>query len=221
MTRDISETNRTEQLDRLVSGDLDERDRRQLIAWLEEDPRRWRLCGLLFLESQTWSHALAEWPCGSPSSVAAPPPKITMSTATTRRSPIVHAAILAASVLLSFLFGFTIRGANEPNRSIAHDQLAAPGNTSLAGVNPVLAELPLRSTVRGLPQSTLQIPVVPKTATNAAQEPLPDYVRQQWERRGYQFQLERRYVFARLPGGQQVAVPIDQYSVKHVPPQIN
>jgi hypothetical protein len=221
MNCDTSDTNMNDCLDRLVSGDLDDRDRGPLIAWLEEDPRRWRLCGLLFLESQTWSKALAEWPCTVRSLKSATPASITMSTPPTRRRPIMYGAILAASVFLSFLLGFSIRDANELNPSMAHDHLVTPDNASSASVNPVLAELPLQSTFRGLQQSTLQIPVVPTAVTNSAEEPLPDYVRQQWERRGYQLQLERRFVFARLPGGQQVAVPIQQYSVKHVPPQIN
>jgi hypothetical protein len=221
MHQDISDTNMHDHLDRLVSGDLDDRDRGPLIAWLEEDPLRWRLCGLLFLESQTWSHALAEWPCTNPPLKPAPPLSGTKSAPSTRRRPIMYGAILAASVLLSFFLGFSSRGASERNRAIAHDQLATPDNASPTGINPVLAELPVQSAFRGLQQSTLQIPVVPKAVTNAAEEPLPDYVRQQWKRRGYQLQLQRRFVFARLPGGQQVAVPIEQYSVKHVPPQIN
>jgi hypothetical protein len=109
-------------------------------------------------------------------------------------------------------------GPNHPS-----DQLAVSDNVSTAGINPVLAELPVQSTLRGLGKSTVQVPLIPKAASHEAQaaEPVSDYLRQQLERRGYQLLLERRYVFARLPSGQQVAVPIEQYSVKHVPPQIN
>ncbi len=107
----------------------------------------------------------------------------------------------------------------------AGDQIATDrlGNPSHSDITPVMAELPVESSVRGLPQSTIQLPVVPKSEISASTvvDTVPDYVRRQWERRGYHVQLERRYVFARLPGGQQVAVPIEQYSLKHVPPQIN
>jgi hypothetical protein len=220
MNRDINATNLNDQLDRLVSGDLDEREREPLIAWLDEDPRRWRLCGLLFLESQSWSDALAEWPC-TDRLAAAPSKPLDMNTHATRRRQIMHGAILAASVLLSFLLGFAIRGLNEPNRFIANEPLAAPGKASPTNISPVMAELPVQSTLRGLPKSTVQIPLVADSSSHHAHEPVSDYVRQQFERRGYQLQLERRYLFARLPSGQQVAVPVDQYSVKRVPPQIN
>ena len=48
------------QLDRLVSGDLPEPDRRSLLAWLDEEPTRWRVCALAFLEAQVWEQA-ATW----------------------------------------------------------------------------------------------------------------------------------------------------------------
>jgi len=43
----------------------------------------------------------------------------------------------------------------------------------------------------------------------------------QWERRGYKVSLERRYLFARLPDGQQVAVPIEHVHVNPIPVSIN
>src|SRR5258707_481533 len=49
-------------LDRLVCGELDELPRGRLLEWLDEDPLRWRACGLAFLEAQTWSQALGQWP---------------------------------------------------------------------------------------------------------------------------------------------------------------
>src|ERR1043165_9690073 len=49
-------------LDLLVCGDLGEAARQRVLEWLEEDPVRWRLCGLAFLEAQTWSEALGQWP---------------------------------------------------------------------------------------------------------------------------------------------------------------
>ncbi len=94
------------QLDRLVSGELDEQDRGPVLAWLEEDPRRWRLCGLLFLESQTWSQALVEWPCGNLTKAKPVTTRaVVADKSQNRRRQILNVAILAASVLLSFLFG--------------------------------------------------------------------------------------------------------------------
>jgi hypothetical protein len=223
----VSGENMNGQIDRLVSGDLDEQDRGPVIAWLEEDPRRWRLCGLLFLESQTWSQALAEWPCGNlTKEMPVTRRAVVADKSQKRRRQILNVAILAASVLLSFCLGFATRNTSQRDQlSDAGDQIATDrlGSPSHSGINPVFAELPVESSLRGLPQSTIQLPVVPKSESSPSTvvDTVPDYVRRQWERRGYQVHLERRYVFARLPGGQQVAVPIEQYSLKHVPPQIN
>jgi hypothetical protein len=52
-------------------------------------------------------------------------------------------------------------------------------------------------------------------------ESVTDYVRSQWERRGYHLDVERRYLIAKLPGGQQIAVPLRQYSITRMPPRIN
>jgi hypothetical protein len=227
MNRDISDTDMHDQLDRLVSGELDEQDRGPVIAWLEEDPRRWRLCGVLFLESQSWSQALAESPCGSPTKkMPARHPAVIADKPQHRRRQLLHVAILAASVLLSFLLGLAARDMRQLDQlPDAGDQIATNRleNPRQSDITPVLAELPVETSLCGLPQSTIQLPVVPKSATSPSTvvDTVPEYVRRQWERRGYQVHLERRYVFARLPGGQQVAVPIEQYSLKHVPPQIN
>ena len=41
------------------------------------------------------------------------------------------------------------------------------------------------------------------------------------ERRGYKVSFERRYLFARLPDGQQVVVPVEQLHVNAIPSNIN
>jgi hypothetical protein len=54
--RDISNRGHAEinrEVDRLVSGDLDDTRRAAVLTWLEADVRRWRRCGMAFLEAQT------------------------------------------------------------------------------------------------------------------------------------------------------------------------
>jgi hypothetical protein len=61
--------------DRLVDGELDERQRRELLAGLENEPGGWRRCALAFLESQCWKEAFrrpAERDARTPLSAAAP-----------------------------------------------------------------------------------------------------------------------------------------------------
>src|SRR5438876_11522290 len=46
-------------LDRLVDGELPERERRELLLRIEKEPDGWRRCALAFLEAQIWRQALA------------------------------------------------------------------------------------------------------------------------------------------------------------------
>src|SRR5436309_2581424 len=53
-------------IDRLVAGDLDEDRRRDLLAWLDDEPVRWRGCALAFLEVQMWEQAFGNVVSGGP-----------------------------------------------------------------------------------------------------------------------------------------------------------
>jgi len=110
---DADDFEQRRQIDRLVSGDLAQVERVQLLAWLDEVPARWRRCGLAFLEVQTLSQALQALPdeeSGAPrlddqssadliarlQAEAAP-----LSTPTrTRRSPLAIGLVVAAAAVL-------------------------------------------------------------------------------------------------------------------------
>src|SRR5262245_30677905 len=117
-------------IDRLVCGDIEECDRERLVKWLEEDPVRWRLCGLAFLESQLWSFALRTWPeasqpvahddarrvCGplleAPiQNVASPAFGGSVSSQRSHLMRIGYAGLLAACLLGAFGLGLLLRGA--------------------------------------------------------------------------------------------------------------
>ena len=227
------------QLERLVCGELDESDRRAVVAWLDEDPRRWRLCGVLFLEAQNWSQALAEWPTqGESARPIAVSATADIRGGQSRPRRVRDVAVLAASLLLAFLLGATTRHVGDANRGdfelAVTDRVPTAGAASLGHVGengdddtPVMAMLPIASQ-RGIPlQPAVHIAVVPSSAsksnrgTSTDARSIPDYVRQQWARRGYDLDIERRYLFATLPGGEQVAVPFEQYAIKPLPPKIN
>ena len=82
-----------------------------------------------------------------------------------------------------------------------------------------------RETGGGLGRSTpIQIPVVPAvTDASRGQEiaEIPDYVRQQWERRGFKVSLARRFLFAKLADGRQIVVPVEQLRVNPLPIHVN
>jgi hypothetical protein len=215
-------------LERLVCGELDEQARAPLLAWLDAEPSRWRVCGLLFLEAQTWSQAFENWTEPAP---LAQRPKVAVTTDNRtsrgrwrRTTEIVG---LAASVLVAFLLG----AAAQQHRHLTRDAAVSTvvnrsdvdaATTSDANPAPVMAMLPMASRA-GMPVPALHIPVVPQSASDskAGVESVADYVRRQWERRGYHLDVERRYLIAKLPGGQQIAVPLRQYSITPLPPKIN
>jgi hypothetical protein len=47
-------------LDLLVDGELNEANRRDLLAWCERESDGWRRCALAFLEAQSWSKVLGD-----------------------------------------------------------------------------------------------------------------------------------------------------------------
>jgi hypothetical protein len=104
-------------------------------------------------------------------------------------------------------------------------QVVQPATDKPASSEPLLAEVEMQ-VVGGLGQAApVRIPVVPASlgggASAARQTEIPEYVRQQWERRGYDVSVERRYLFAKLPDGQRVAVPVEQVRVNPKPIHIN
>ncbi len=251
-------------IDGLVCGDLDEEARGRVLAWLDEDPPRWRLCGLAFLEAQTWSQTLGPWPAGAPvretplqSMLAGASPRPSGGdVAETRsepavlrgpknlRQPAARRVLAAAAWLAAFGFGLVAREAVVP-RDASRDRLIADNGAAATGApatgapatgglpdnaaenEPVLAALDVRTGDGFGPTAPIRIPVVPAAGRPGhAQEirsetEIPEYVRQQWERRGYKVSFERRFLFAQLPDGQQVAVPVDQVHVNPIPVSIN
>jgi hypothetical protein len=220
------------QLERLVCGELDEAARAPLIAWLDAEPGRWRLCGLLFLEAQTWSQALAEWPAAA-ESVRRPTAAVAACRSRGRWRRTAEIAALAASILVAFVLGAATQhrqvGRDAPTSAVDDGARANSADSrkavkSDANPSPVMAMLPTASRA-GMPVPALHIPVIRSseagTASSGGDDAISDYVRQQWARRGYRLDVERRYLFARLPSGQQVAVPFEQYSIQPIPPKIN
>jgi hypothetical protein len=227
------------QVDCLVCGELNETDRQQLLAWLEAEPDRWRLCGVAFLEAQVWSQAINRWPptddrSGDVTSAIAR--RLPQRSATSRRA-LYRQAGIAAAVVVAFGLGMACHDFSTPVPR-ATETTAATSDTTAASESDndfipptvpskhesVLASLNVE-TGEGLGRSTpIQIPVVPAaTDQGRVQEraAISDYVRQQWERRGYNVSVERRFLFAKLADGQQVVVPVEQLHVNPVPVHIN
>lgn len=106
-------------LDRLVDGELSERQRRELLAQLDQRPDGWRRLALSFLESQCWQETarefdesdLAERPSAPPAQVASPRAR-SGGNADRSAKPWMSAPLaMAASFFVAFALGIVLRGA--------------------------------------------------------------------------------------------------------------
>ena len=219
-------------LERLVAGELDETDRARVVAWLDGDAGRWRMCGLAFLEAQAWSETFGAWTSGVTRGGAPAVSPVPIQRLRERRiDSHLRTAALALVLLIAFTAGLMARGmlTSPGTNRVPPDGVITDSTQPGAGTGTVEAAVPdepLMATVSlppgapGIPAAEVRFPVVKGGNLDPDDRPalpqLPDYVRRQWERQGYQFDAERRFLLARLPDGEQVAVPIERLLVSYV-----
>jgi hypothetical protein len=226
----LDESEMHTQLERLVAGEMDEKSRADILAWLEADPSHWRLCGLAFLETQAWSESLSGWASATVPQASSRPSPLPLPQSPRRRVRLkLRDAALTAGLLTAFVAGAMTRGMlPDSDRSVPSPDAVvaeaargqgAPADTA-TNDGPLMATVVLPPVAAGAPSAEVRLPVVksntPSAVSNTTPPPLPDSVRRQWERRGYTFDAERRYLLARLPDGEQVAVPIERLLVSFV-----
>ena len=205
-------------IDRLVDGDLDDLQRRELLARIDGDPDGWRRCALAFLEDQAWRRALA----GTPAA-AAPSP---IAVAGGRARPSARRLAMAASLLAATSAdGLAIGGASRSPGSIVHDLPGALGSgspTSPPGPGPI-REVGWIDLVDGSSGESPppRVPILAGPGLDDRwlrdQPPtVPGYVRAQWERQGYQVDERRRLVSVVLDDGRRVSIPVDEVELEYV-----
>ncbi|MBI3462373.1 MAG: hypothetical protein HY000_04840 [Planctomycetes bacterium] len=94
-------------IDRLVAGDLDERERRELLGWLDAEPDRWRRCAMGFLEAQLWQETFGGVVRRAQNEVVSP--AVTPPGAARRhaRPSLRLVSAMAAAVLFAFSLGLS------------------------------------------------------------------------------------------------------------------
>ena len=97
---------------------------------------------------------------------------------------------IAAAVLVAFLTGFVARGTSTPDRETHVTAPASP--LALAPADPAN-------------QSAATLPPT-----------IPDYVRRQLEREGYEVQGDRKVVSVALRDGRQMTLPVETYKYRFV-----
>src|SRR5262245_52736011 len=212
------------QIDRLVAGELSEAERCSLLAWLDEDARRWRTCAIAFLEAQSWEDAAGDLtlarsatPARSASEGKVPSFE---SMPSRRKTTHLHAVAVAASIALAFAAGI-LAARHVPERKAKQDvnsvNIAHQPDVPRAPDQPVVATVSVRTNLDPDVPAQLQLPVTPTSAAQSAASSLSEYEREQWERSGFEVREERRYLPARLPDGREVIVPVNKVQLKLKP----
>jgi hypothetical protein len=218
--------------DRLVDGELSQRERQELLTSLDGRPDGWRRCALALLEAQTWRHEFGAFVHATPGSTLltsnneAPP--VAERVRTTAPSP--HAVrperwfTLAASLLLAFGVGWSFRGSQQSQSSVISvpNEIAETGaSIKLPQVDgPQLAQQNSRDAVTLLVRDVdghnrrLQLPLVEVASGKSVDGAnlLPAGVREGLQNRGLDLRHKRRYAPLYFEQGGQVVpmvVPVE------------
>ena len=176
-------------LDRLVDGELDETARADLLRSLSAEPDGWKRCATAFLEAQAWGGALRHSHRSTLPRPGAQPMRLA------RRF-----SAIAAAVVVAFLTGFLVRAGSAPRSLVADRGVARPATPPEA-----------------VPENAPVTPAVAEAELAASgQSTLPDYVRRQLERQGYEVEGDRKTVSVALKDGRQIAVPVETYKYRFV-----
>jgi len=213
------------QIDRLVSGDLPEPDRRSLLARFDEEPSGWRACAIAFLEAQAWEQATAlsgeRRPAAATREGEAPAELLIRGSGLRvqevggiAKTAWAHWLAISGMLLVAFAAG-AIAGKRWTPLPTPTLRLAKSEPTSeLRPPGPLLATVSVRTNLDPRLQTQLTLPVEPADAPLATASSIPDYVRKQWERRGYELVEETRYLPAKMPDGRTVMVPVNRVQLK-------
>lgn len=211
-------------VDRLVAGSLDEAGRRELLLHLDANPAGWRRCALAFLEEQAWQAALMGQGAQEVVTKLKPPSSLLPIQKPNKTLRLARYALAAGVLVATGVVGFRSGVASVERPAIEVVEVPTPPVEQVA----VAAAEPGRpvgwvSVVNPAEGESLprRIPVLEATAANEAwfeQQPaaISDYVKAQWERRGYLVEENRRLVGLDLEDGRRVAVPVDEVALDYV-----
>ena len=217
-------------IDLLVTGELDEQARNSLIEWMEEEPSRWRTCGLAFLEAQLWRECMR---ANEPIEMIKTPEmqEVQLSMNSTQVHPRwkgtsgLHPWLaIAASILTAFGLGWWTGSPFAVQTPDHGDKFTitkpADESQSTGVTKPSRNEDAL--------ESTTNEPVRPALASveknglmDFDRSKISNYERQLLARRGIELSMERSYVSARGPDGSLLAVPVDRMVAKRVGFKVN
>jgi hypothetical protein len=178
-------------IDRLIDGELDEHERRELLRRLDTTPDGWRRCALAFLEAQEFAQAARAWTSDHAAVHSEPTPVVTHPKRKGARLLRIAAAAMLASV--AFASGFAARERQVQPRVVQSEpsKLAPPSS---------------------FPETITTAPVVASSVPRA----FPNYVQATLARQGYRVEPARKLVSLNLDGGRRVTIPVEGVEIQYV-----
>ncbi len=243
---EFSEPERTvdpQLLDRLVDGELEGAQRRELLTTLERRAG-WRQCALAFLEAQSWRDALAGYDGEPAEASTSPSPLMGEGRGEGSHAPLAEPALAASSAHRHVSASAEANATVAPSPPAHSQRHSSHWRSWLAMAASFLITLSLGMYIQHLwhpgeapaasqagieaaaVQSVRQEQALPDTfvppmealqgqGPGAWSPAMPDGVREPLVQSNFRIQQERVYVPIQLANGQQVSVPIDR--VKIVP----
>lgn len=214
-------------LDLLVDGELNEPDRRELLAGLDDEPGGWRRCALAFLEAQSWRHEMPALMHEPRVAVEKEKPATLLKMLSSPGArKFVSRMALAASFLVAFSVGLIMRGAWNPpvgdmgtgnrvaveERDRGGDKLA-PSDTLLAGNDTDV--LDGRHDEDADVLQPFNSPPETHTVMHGGGQ-IPSQVVQALERMGYKVEQSREFWTIDSGEGSRGFVPVDKTDIRYV-----
>jgi hypothetical protein len=190
------------QIDRLVDDELPDRERSALLVRLEAEPDGWRRCALAFLEAQSWRETLVSLPI---TEAAQPVARVVQRPQLPQRwRYAARLTCLAASLTMTFILGWTLRGS--PASIAGGKHLSAQADND-------------RPTPSGESQPSELTQHVQPAALSFPLAEQPDGlapVIKEWEQRGYQAETQMRLASLKMKDGRHVEIPVHEVRLRYV-----
>ena len=204
-TASSAEANLDELIDLLADGELDEPRRAALLRSLDAQPDRegWRQCALALLEAQAWRRAMSNV---SEVKAAAEPSR--------KRHPSLFARLAIAAVIAAFAVGILLGQGGwlwtGPVKQLTQIESPGPGPSEGTADSGLIAH--------GAAKAAMAKSVSTSDASGTvSQAVLPDYVRRQLEREGYEVQGGgAKMIPVELPDGRRVNMPVETLRYQYV-----
>ncbi len=229
--------------DLLVDGELSQREHRELLAGLDDEPSGWRCCALAFLEAQAWEQDFG--PIVGFRKGTVPFLQRENRTRSSRLSR--HTGMLlamAASFLVALYLGLLLRGVQGPGNPPARPPIdaiagmgavAKPAQESLQpeSVQPDVLlqgetpESPWRMVTLATTEGphgkseSIRLPAVERDSIDedwlaGVPAAMPADVLRALERTGHKVHQRRELLPLRMKDGRRLVVPVDQVDVHYV-----